>query len=173
MMEEKPRYGTAQGKVSSMSAQQGGSQPDLYEVLGIGRDASREEVARAWRRRARAEHPDSRPNDPAAPARFRVLAEAYNVLADPGRRAAYDRASGYRPPSVGPADAPGRLPGGRGQGSGGAAVSRAAGAPGASLRAGPVWIEPLPQAPAGGPPVDEDDVLAELVLRYLARRWPW
>ena len=56
------------------------------------REASREEIALAWRRRARDEHPDARPGDADAPGRFRALAEAWQVLGDPARRAAYDRA---------------------------------------------------------------------------------
>jgi curved DNA-binding protein CbpA len=55
-------------------------------------DASRDEIALAWRCRARAEHADSRPGDADAPGRFRALAEAWQVLGDPARRAAYDRA---------------------------------------------------------------------------------
>src|ERR1700761_7567640 len=61
---------------------------DLYQLLGVARDASREEIALAWRRRARAEHPDARPADADAPGRFRALAEAWQVLGDPARRAA-------------------------------------------------------------------------------------
>ena len=66
--------------------------PDHYQLLGVARAASREEITQAWRRRARAEHPDHRPPGAgdAAAGRFRVLAEAYHVLSDPGRRAAYD-----------------------------------------------------------------------------------
>ena len=74
------------------AADHGGPGPDLYQLLGVPREASREEIAQAWRRRARAEHPDSRPGDADAPGRFRALAEAWQVLGDPARRAAYDRA---------------------------------------------------------------------------------
>ena len=74
------------------AADHGGPGPDLYQLLGVPREASREEIAQAWRRRARAEHPDARPADAAAPGRFRALAEAWQVLGDPARRAAYDRA---------------------------------------------------------------------------------
>ena len=70
----------------------GGPGPDLYQLLGVTRSARREDIVQAWRRRARAEHPDSRPGDAAAPARFRALAGAWHVLGDPARRAAYDRA---------------------------------------------------------------------------------
>jgi len=70
----------------------GGPGPDLYQLLGVPREASREEIAQAWRRRARAEHPDHRPRDAgdAAADWFRVLAGAWRVLSDPARRAAYD-----------------------------------------------------------------------------------
>ena len=75
---------------------------DLYQLLGVARDASREEIALAWRRRARDEHPDARQGDAGAPARFRAVAEAWQVLGDPGRRASYDR-------SLNPAQPPGRI----------------------------------------------------------------
>jgi len=74
------------------AAEQSGPGPDLYQLLGVSRQASREEIAQAWRRKARTEHPDARPADAAAPGRFRDLAEAWQVLGDPARRAAYDRA---------------------------------------------------------------------------------
>lgn len=64
---------------------------DYYEVLGVSRDATQEEVKRAFRRKARETHPDANPGDPAAEQRFREAALAYEVLSDPHRRAAYDR----------------------------------------------------------------------------------
>jgi curved DNA-binding protein CbpA len=66
---------------------------DHYRLLGVARDATREQIAQAWRRRARSEHPDRRPGEAGdeAAARFRELAEAYRVLGDPVRRVAYDR----------------------------------------------------------------------------------
>jgi curved DNA-binding protein CbpA len=67
---------------------------DLYQLLGVDRDALRGDIAQAYRRKARAVHPDSRPDDPDAPDDFRALTEAYRVLSDPGRRAAYDRTLG-------------------------------------------------------------------------------
>src|ERR1700759_253724 len=82
-----------EGRVAVMgTADPGGPGPDLYRLLGVTPSAPREDIAQAWRRRARAEHPDSRPGDAAAPARFRALAGAWHVLGDPDRRAAYDRA---------------------------------------------------------------------------------
>ncbi len=64
---------------------------DYYAVLGVPRDASQEEIKRAFRRLARDTHPDANPDDPSAEARFREVAEAYEVLSDPERRRAYDR----------------------------------------------------------------------------------
>lgn len=64
---------------------------DYYAALGVARDAPSEDIKRAFRRLARESHPDANPGDPAAEARFREVAEAYEVLSDPQRRAAYDR----------------------------------------------------------------------------------
>ncbi|MDE0171665.1 MAG: molecular chaperone DnaJ [bacterium] len=64
---------------------------DHYEVLGVDRDATPGEIKRAFRRLARATHPDANPDDPRAEARFRQVAEAYEVLSDPEKRARYDR----------------------------------------------------------------------------------
>lgn len=63
---------------------------DYYQVLGVSRDADRESIKRAYRRLARRYHPDvSTEND--AEARFKEVGEAYEVLRDPEKRAAYDR----------------------------------------------------------------------------------
>jgi molecular chaperone DnaJ len=146
---------------------------DLYQLLGVARDASREEIALAWRRRARDEHPDARHGDDGAPARFRALAEAWQVLGDPGRRAAYDRGLDPGPP-------PGRVritvrhsPAAPGAAGG---TAPPAGAGGPPLAAGPGRVEggpgPVPRAGALG----EEDLrlamLADLVLRYRRGR-PW
>ena len=65
-------------------------QRDPYGVLGVRRQASLNEIARAYRRAARATHPDSgRPG--AGAERFQAVSDAYDVLRDPGRRAGYDR----------------------------------------------------------------------------------
>jgi len=170
---------------------------DLYQVLGVARNASREEIALAWRRRARDEHPDARGGDPGAPARFRVVADAWRVLGDPARRAAYDRelGRGHRAaeqPAAGVRVTVRRSPRPPGH-RGAAGASQPAGdanPPSAAwvaepplaawvaeppLAAGPVWVE------GGTPPVprpggwDEQDVrlalLAALVRRYRGRPW--
>jgi molecular chaperone DnaJ len=63
---------------------------DYYEVLGVGRQASAEELKRAFRKIAMDSHPDRNPDDSAAAARFKEASEAYTVLSDPGRRRSYD-----------------------------------------------------------------------------------
>jgi molecular chaperone DnaJ len=75
---------------------------DFYAVLGVRRGATLAEVRRAYQKRARQIHPDLNPGDPAAAERFRVVSEAFAVLADPQRRAEYDRggAKAQAPASV-------------------------------------------------------------------------
>lgn len=64
---------------------------DYYEVLGIDRHASKEEIKKAYRKLARQYHPDVNPDDPHAEEKFKELSEAYAVLSDDRKRAAYDR----------------------------------------------------------------------------------
>jgi curved DNA-binding protein CbpA len=65
---------------------------DYYTLLGIDRSASAEEIGRAYRRAARATHPDAHPDEPSATERFAAITIAYETLRDPTRRASYDRA---------------------------------------------------------------------------------
>lgn len=67
------------------------SRRDYYEVLGIGRDADDGQVKSAYRKMALQHHPDRNPDNPEAEERFKEAAEAYSVLSDPQKRAAYDR----------------------------------------------------------------------------------
>lgn len=70
-----------------------------YRRLEIGPAASHAEVVQAYRRLAHRAHPDAHPGDPEAPERFRELTEAYEVLSDPTRRAAYDACQGLPGPT--------------------------------------------------------------------------
>jgi molecular chaperone DnaJ len=67
------------------------SKRDYYEVLGIGRDADETQVKAAYRKLALQHHPDRNPNNPEAEEKFKEAAEAYSVLSDAQKRAAYDR----------------------------------------------------------------------------------
>jgi molecular chaperone DnaJ len=67
------------------------SDRDFYEVLGVPRDASADDLKRAYKQLARQYHPDVNPDDPEAEARFKEIALAYETLCDPERRQRYDR----------------------------------------------------------------------------------
>ncbi|MHC4415622.1 MAG: molecular chaperone DnaJ [Planctomycetota bacterium] len=64
---------------------------DYYEILSVSSDALDDQIKRAYRRLAMKFHPDRNPGDPEAETKFKECAEAYEVLADPERRAIYDR----------------------------------------------------------------------------------
>ena len=64
---------------------------DYYDVLGVGKNASDNEIKRAFRKKAKQYHPDANPDDPKAEARFKELNQAYEVLGDTEKRAQYDR----------------------------------------------------------------------------------
>lgn len=67
------------------------SQRDYYEVLGISKDASQDEIKKAYRKRAMKFHPDRNTQDPEAERKFKEASEAYEVLGDPEKRERYDR----------------------------------------------------------------------------------
>jgi curved DNA-binding protein CbpA len=76
-------YGSGEVRMSSRQRR------DPYVVLGVARQASGEEIARAYKRAARASHPDSAGAGSAE--RFQAVSDAYDLLRDPRRRAMYDR----------------------------------------------------------------------------------
>ena len=84
----------------------------LYAVLGVERNASPDEIRVAYRRAARASHPDLHPGDASAAERFKQVQAAYEVLSDPVRRVTYDAplvpssSPAYSPPSTAAASAP-------------------------------------------------------------------
>ncbi len=81
---------------------------DYYETLGVDRDSSEEGIKRAFRHLARKHHPDVNPGDKGAEERFKKINEAFEVLKDPEKRAAYDQfgeagleGAGFRPHGAG------------------------------------------------------------------------
>jgi curved DNA-binding protein CbpA len=115
--------------------QPGSSDEDPYLVLGVNSGASRQEIARAYRRAVHGTHPDARPHDPRARARFEALTDAYDLLSDPARRADYDsrhvRADAIKRPDAATAGMPSGTP---------------------VIWAGPVHVAPGPVRPASGRP---------------------
>jgi molecular chaperone DnaJ len=67
------------------------SKRDFYEVLGVKRDADAAAIKSAYRKLAMQHHPDRNPGDAAAEASFKEVGEAYAILSDADKRAAYDR----------------------------------------------------------------------------------
>lgn len=67
------------------------SKRDYYEILGVGKSASSDEIKKAYRKVAMQYHPDRNPGDKAAEEKFKEAAEAYEVLSDPDRKTQYDR----------------------------------------------------------------------------------
>jgi molecular chaperone DnaJ len=83
---------------------------DFYKVLGVAKDASAADIKKAYRKLARANHPDSHPGDQAAEERFKAIAEAYDVVGDTEKRKQYDELrsglGGFGPFTTGGAGTP-------------------------------------------------------------------
>lgn len=108
---------------------------DPYEILGVAKDASKEEIKKAYRKLARKHHPDINPGDNESEEKFKQLSEAYDIIGDETKRAEYDRlgqqafydqafdGSGYQRPDFSGGfnfeDILGDLFGGQAQGGGG------------------------------------------------------
>jgi molecular chaperone DnaJ len=67
------------------------SSKDYYEILGVSRDATQDDIKKAYRKLARKYHPDVNQNDPKAEEKFKEIKEAYDVLSDQQKRAQYDQ----------------------------------------------------------------------------------
>jgi molecular chaperone DnaJ len=70
------------------------ARPDYYKVLGVGKNASDEEIKKAYRKLARQYHPDRNPGNKQAEERFKEVSQAHDVLSDADKRKAYDRGTG-------------------------------------------------------------------------------
>lgn len=81
---------------------------DYYQTLGVGEEATADEIKRAYRRLVRQHHPDKNPGNAESEEQFKAVQEAYEVLSDPQKRKEYDRARrnpfGPRPGPYGPGD---------------------------------------------------------------------
>jgi DnaJ-class molecular chaperone len=86
---------------------------DPYRLLGVPRGANGDDVRKAYRRLARAHHPDANPDDPAAEERFKEIQQAYEILSNPEKHRAYDERSSRPSPRRKRAGSPRTTAGGR------------------------------------------------------------
>ncbi|HEY4915755.1 MAG TPA: molecular chaperone DnaJ [Solirubrobacteraceae bacterium] len=79
------------------------TRPDYYKTLGVDKQATAEDIKKAYRKLARQYHPDRNPDDKQAEARFKEISQAHDVLGDPEKRKQYDSGSGAFAGGAGPA----------------------------------------------------------------------
>ena len=72
---------------------------DYYDILGVGKNSTKEEIKKAYKKLAKKYHPDLNKSDPNAKDKFIVIKEAYDTLIDPIKRKIYDEA-GYNPKNI-------------------------------------------------------------------------
>ena len=87
------------------------SKQDYYKTLGIARDASEEDIRKAYRRLARKHHPDLNPGDKAAEDKFKTVQEAYGILSEPKKKQMYDQYGFYSDNAAPAGGGPGAGPG--------------------------------------------------------------
>src|SRR5438067_1356985 len=128
--------------------------PDFYDVLGVKKDSTDDDIRKAHRKLARQYHPDRNPGDKQAETRFKEVQEAYDVLSDKTKRANYDR--------FGVAE-PGAGFGGRGGGPGGPNFHFNWGGPGGAQSMDPGQAEELFRQFFGGgaAPADLGDLFGQ------------
>jgi DnaJ-class molecular chaperone len=91
---------------------------DYYQILGVNRNSTDEEIKKSYRKLALQFHPDKNQGNPEAESKFKEIAEAYEVLSTPDKRRNYDlggsnqffQSAGFNPPCPGPTDALRREP---------------------------------------------------------------
>jgi molecular chaperone DnaJ len=116
--------------------------PDYYKILGVGKNASDEEIKKAYRKLARQYHPDRNPDDKKAEERFKEVSQAHDVLSDTDKRKAYDRGG-----MLGGINMPGGFDPGSFSGGFGDILSNLFGGAGGARGGGPAGVR---QRPARG-----------------------
>src|SRR5271155_3017081 len=129
------------------------SKKDYYEILGVKKSASADDIRKAFRKLARKYHPDVNPGDKTAEEKFKTLSEANDVLSDPKKRKIYDQVGFYSDnidPATAEAYARGGGQGGFAGGSGAAGFSGGAGGQGAPFDFSGFDFSDLPDAAGRG-----------------------
>src|ERR1700683_2700702 len=118
------------------------SKKDYYDVLGVKKSASADEIRKAFRKLARKYHPDVNPGDKSAEEKFKTLSEANDVLSDPKKRKIYDQV-GFYSDNIDPATAEAYARGGGAGGFAGGEPSAGAGGQGVPFDFGGVAFSDL------------------------------